>query len=122
MLWSKFDCMGFTIRRSNQEAYSGSNRKASALALMEIGYFASAAALRRFSKMAKCQIPRARGASMTKIKIGTAGNDALTGDANDTNIILGLAGDDILTGGDSRISSSAAQATTPSSGVPVRRP
>ena len=36
---------------------------------------------------------------MTKIKIGTAGNDALTGDANDTNIILGLAGDDILTGG-----------------------
>src|SRR5262245_25318224 len=36
---------------------------------------------------------------MVRIKIGTAGDDTLTGDANDNNIILGLAGDDILTGG-----------------------
>ena len=36
---------------------------------------------------------------MAKIKIGTTGNDTLTGDANDNNVILGLAGDDILTGG-----------------------
>jgi Ca2+-binding RTX toxin-like protein len=36
---------------------------------------------------------------MTKIKIGTTGNDTLLGDPNDTNILLGLAGDDLLTGG-----------------------
>src|SRR5262245_43768355 len=36
---------------------------------------------------------------MTKIKIGTDGNDALTGDPNDNNLILGLAGDDLLIGG-----------------------
>ena len=36
---------------------------------------------------------------MTKIRVGTTGNDVLTGDANDTNVILGLAGDDVLTGG-----------------------
>ena len=36
---------------------------------------------------------------MTKIKIGTNDNDALTGDANDSNVIFGLAGDDLLTGG-----------------------
>src|SRR5262245_5475457 len=36
---------------------------------------------------------------MTKIKIGTTGNDTLLGDANDNNILLGLAGDDLLTGG-----------------------
>src|SRR5262245_1830664 len=36
---------------------------------------------------------------MTKIKIGTIGNDTPSGDANDNNILLGLAGDDLLTGG-----------------------
>jgi len=36
---------------------------------------------------------------MAKIKIGTSGNDTLTGDANDNNIIFGLAGNDVLTGG-----------------------
>jgi len=45
-------------------------------------------------------MPDERRGSVAKIKIGTTGNDTLTGDANNNIIILGLAGDDILTGGE----------------------